>query len=309
MQRYAITFRVRPGTADKVKELLRDYDPPEWVTPEGAEAVRGLDGVRGLVQLVGRFAADPLAVNPVAAYEELLRANFLSAVVATKAGDPAGRFRVLGIFRWCSARNAVRRVRADAVRRARRYPLWRVEMSLKGVVVVVAAACAVSAGPAVAVAEELPSYAQWQADVERALDGATRYLDEHAHDPGKPAIVLDIDNTSLETEYNPGKANKPVLAVEKHAKDLGMRIIIVSARKVGGERESLAQLRRAGYAPDEICLRKSGEHKEDGKLRCRKQYAADGFTITANIGNRDTDFYGGYFDRAFRLPDYDGQLS
>lgn len=36
MQRHAITFRVRPGTADRVKTLLSTYDPPEWVTPDGA---------------------------------------------------------------------------------------------------------------------------------------------------------------------------------------------------------------------------------------------------------------------------------
>ncbi|MFC7621304.1 SchA/CurD-like domain-containing protein [Microlunatus sp. GCM10028923] len=36
MQRYAIMFRVRPGTEDQVKELLAGYEPPEWVTPDGA---------------------------------------------------------------------------------------------------------------------------------------------------------------------------------------------------------------------------------------------------------------------------------
>lgn len=36
MQRHAIMFRVRPGTEDQVKELLANYEPPEWVTPDGA---------------------------------------------------------------------------------------------------------------------------------------------------------------------------------------------------------------------------------------------------------------------------------
>lgn len=35
MQRYAITFRVRPGTEDQVKDLLANYDPPAWETPDG----------------------------------------------------------------------------------------------------------------------------------------------------------------------------------------------------------------------------------------------------------------------------------
>lgn len=36
MQRYAIMFRIKPGTQDQVKELLATYQPPEWVTPDGA---------------------------------------------------------------------------------------------------------------------------------------------------------------------------------------------------------------------------------------------------------------------------------
>lgn len=35
MQRYAITFQIRPGTEAAVKELLSSYDPPEWVTTDG----------------------------------------------------------------------------------------------------------------------------------------------------------------------------------------------------------------------------------------------------------------------------------
>lgn len=35
MQRYAITFRVKPESIEKVRELLSSYRPPEWVTPDG----------------------------------------------------------------------------------------------------------------------------------------------------------------------------------------------------------------------------------------------------------------------------------
>jgi hypothetical protein len=35
MQRYAITFQIKPGSEAAVKELLSAYDPPEWVTPDG----------------------------------------------------------------------------------------------------------------------------------------------------------------------------------------------------------------------------------------------------------------------------------
>jgi hypothetical protein len=35
----------------------------------------------------------------------------------------------------------------------------------------------------------------------------------------------------------------------------------------------------------------------------------EGYTIVANVGNRSTDFLGGSYQRAFRLPDYALQLA
>jgi len=35
MQRYAIIFGVRPGTEQRVRELLTGYPPPTWETPDG----------------------------------------------------------------------------------------------------------------------------------------------------------------------------------------------------------------------------------------------------------------------------------
>lgn len=35
MERYAITFRVKPGTDNEVRDLLAHYDPPAWEAPDG----------------------------------------------------------------------------------------------------------------------------------------------------------------------------------------------------------------------------------------------------------------------------------
>ncbi|WP_084963789.1 SchA/CurD-like domain-containing protein [Thermoactinospora rubra] len=35
MQRYAITFEIKPGSEAAVRELLSSYEPPEWVTADG----------------------------------------------------------------------------------------------------------------------------------------------------------------------------------------------------------------------------------------------------------------------------------
>jgi hypothetical protein len=37
MQRFAITFKVKPESVDAVRELLANYEPPEWVTPDGTK--------------------------------------------------------------------------------------------------------------------------------------------------------------------------------------------------------------------------------------------------------------------------------
>lgn len=167
----------------------------------------------------------------------------------------------------------------------------------------VAAACAPVSPPD----QERTEYEKWQDDVKASLAGIDDYLDEH--DTADAAIVLDIDNTALETEYNPGAANPPVLAAAKRAEKLGMAVLIVTARKEHKREQSLEELETAGYSPVDICLRAPDKSKSQGKALCREQFTQDGYTITANIGNRDTDFKGGYFDRAFQLPDYDGQLS
>lgn len=167
----------------------------------------------------------------------------------------------------------------------------------------VATGCAPVSPPA----EKPSSYEKWQEDVTSALDGIHDYLEEHQGD--NAAIVLDIDNTALQTEFNPGEANPPVLKAAEHAEELGMAILIVTARKEHRRKESLAELKAAGYSPDGICLRELDKSKSEGKILCRKNFTEEGYTITANIGNRDTDFRGGYYDQAFQLPDYDGRLS
>ncbi|GAA3383112.1 SchA/CurD-like domain-containing protein [Cryptosporangium minutisporangium] len=35
MQRHAITFRVKAESVDAVRELLANYEPPEWTAPDG----------------------------------------------------------------------------------------------------------------------------------------------------------------------------------------------------------------------------------------------------------------------------------
>ncbi|MGW1076676.1 HAD family acid phosphatase [Streptomyces sp. NPDC002537] len=154
----------------------------------------------------------------------------------------------------------------------------------------------------------VPGYQTWQADVKEAVAPAIPWLRDRAGGGGdKPAIVLDIDNTALETYYHPGQADKPVLKVAQWANEHNVAVLFVTARTSSSSARQ--QLEDADYPVDAVCTREHGESKGEGKARCREELTEDGYTITANIGNRSTDFEGGYYEKGFKLPDYDGQLS
>ncbi|MEV4433074.1 HAD family acid phosphatase [Streptomyces sp. NPDC049585] len=176
-------------------------------------------------------------------------------------------------------------------------------------------------GAGTAQAAGVPGYGTWQADVQQAVAPAIPWLRDHAtasaasgssatsgsSGKGKPAIVLDIDNTALETYYHEGRANKPVLDVAQWAHAHHIAVLFVTARTSSSSARQ--QLRDAGYPVDALCTREHGEDKGDGKARCREDLTEDGYWITANIGNRSTDFEGGFYEKGFKLPDYGGRLS
>ncbi|MGK5641859.1 HAD family acid phosphatase [Streptomyces sp. URMC 126] len=155
---------------------------------------------------------------------------------------------------------------------------------------------------------DVPDYRTWQADVREAVDPVIPWLRERtAGRGGKPAVVLDIDNTALETYYHPGRANEPVLRVARWAREHKVAVLFVTARTSSSSARK--DLTAAGYPVDAICTREHGESKSEGKERCREELTEGGFRITANIGNRSTDFEGGYYEKGFKLPDYGGRLS
>src|SRR5690349_15354375 len=72
-----------------------------------------------------------------------------------------------------------------------------------GIAVSAPAASAAPVRSAVAV-QALPSYQTWLADVATVTDEASAYLGGRLPDSGvRAAIVLDIDNTALQSKYKP----------------------------------------------------------------------------------------------------------
>ncbi|MFE1590288.1 HAD family acid phosphatase [Streptomyces sp. NPDC058737] len=201
-----------------------------------------------------------------------------------------------------------------------------------GTAVVVAAALTATVTPSVAApAEEPPAsvttvaaaaddvdYDTWQRDCRAVMDAALPYLKERIADAGpgeKQAIVLDIDNTSLETDFGfsyPQPANRPVLEAARYVQEHGVALFFVTARPGIIEAPTEWNLAHAGYESSGLYVRGFLDLFKDVaeyKTEQRAEIESKGYTIIANIGNSATDLSGGHAEKTFKLPDYDGQLS
>ena len=161
-------------------------------------------------------------------------------------------------------------------------------------------------------------YATWQQDCQVVMDQALPYLKQRiaATKPGeKQAIVFDVDNTTLETDFGfsyPQPANKPVLDVAEYAQEHGVSLYFVTARPgiISGVTDY--NLKTVGYRVSGLYVRGFGDLFKDVatyKTAQRVDIESKGYTIIANIGNSATDLSGGHAEKTYKLPDYDGQLS
>ncbi|MBA6436741.1 HAD family acid phosphatase [Streptomyces sp. GMR22] len=180
------------------------------------------------------------------------------------------------------------------------------------------AATAATAAPTSATAAEEVDYETWQRDVRAIIDEQARpYIEERTADPSgeKQAIVLDIDNTSLETDFGfsyPQPAVGPVLKLAQYAHDRGVAIFFVTARPGIIYLPTEYNLEKVGYSVAGLYVRHLPDLFQDVaeyKTAKRAEIEKNGYTIIANIGNSPTDISGGHAEKSFKLPDYDGQLS
>ncbi|MFE2100582.1 HAD family acid phosphatase [Streptomyces sp. PTD9-10] len=161
-------------------------------------------------------------------------------------------------------------------------------------------------------------YATWQKDCQSVMDQALPYLKDRiaAAKPGeKQAVVFDIDNTTLETDFGfsyPQPANKPVLNVAKYAQEHGVSLFFVTARPGIIYWPTEYNLEHDGYDVSGLYVRGLFDLFKDVaayKTAQRVDIENQGYTIIANVGNSATDLSGGHAEKTFKLPDYNGQLS
>jgi acid phosphatase len=177
---------------------------------------------------------------------------------------------------------------------------------------------------------------RYQADVARDVAEAAAWMEERAPNAHRPAIVLDIDETSLsnweayrmndwarilrgpcDLEHGPcgirewqamgrSVALPPTRDLVARARALGVAVFFVTGRPVKLRAATERNLRDQGFTWDGVVLlQKHGKRfasAVDFKVPARKRIADQGYTILLSMGDQQSDLDGGYAERTFKLP-------
>jgi acid phosphatase len=170
----------------------------------------------------------------------------------------------------------------------------------------------------------------WNRAVVKQVKKAKAYLKRRTsarNAPRKPALVLDIDETSLNNypcfvreggiPYTDGvnvacitaydaPAVKPVRSLFKRAKALGVAVFFVTGRPELLREGSLDNLRSAGYSGKfGLYMRPNDYDRQSAvpaKRASRRAIQRRGFKILANMGDQQSDLEGGFSERTYKLP-------
>jgi predicted secreted acid phosphatase len=211
------------------------------------------------------------------------------------------------------------------------------------VVIIATAACASrSASPHVVNlfqaqrdVERYLSDGRYDADFRKVVAEAQAFMERRAPHVTRPAIVLDIDETSLSNwpayrangwarivngpcsldegpcglrawqESAQSKALEPTLALVKRAKILGVAVFFITGRPPALRAATERNLGDQGYTWDDLLLLPSNAKfasAVDFKAPERRKIAERGYTILLTMGDQESDLKGGYAERTFKLP-------
>lgn len=167
---------------------------------------------------------------------------------------------------------------------------------------------------------------EYYQDFARVTHAAQIFIKNSYQKVKKPAIVLDIDETSLSNYPNIIKRNfskdwvlinndikqgdAPVLEdtykLYKTAIDLKIAVFFITGRHEDLRDATIKNLRNTGFTTyEKIYLRPMRENYKNTvlyKTAIRKKIEDKGYTIIANIGDQDSDLQGGHALKTFKLP-------
>jgi putative acid phosphatase of HAD superfamily subfamily IIIB len=139
---------------------------------------------------------------------------------------------------------------------------------------------------------------------------------------GKPAIVLDIDETSLSnwsgiiaTNFGStatvgpavaatGTAIQPTLDFYRYARGRGVAVFFVTGRPPEIQSQTEANLRSVGYDKgwNAINFKPGSTGTLPFKSGTRAQIERQGYDILLNLGDQESDLDGGHSDQDFKVP-------
>lgn len=176
---------------------------------------------------------------------------------------------------------------------------------------------------------------RYDADVATVVAEARGWLEDRAKTAEKPAIVLDIDETSLsnwpayringwgrvvgggcDLEQGPcglrawqalgqSRALAPTLTLARRAHELGVAVFFISGRPPKLREATERNLRDQGYQwTGVILLPENAKFPSavDFKAPERRKLTEQGYTIILALGDQESDLRGGYAERTFKLP-------
>ena len=173
-----------------------------------------------------------------------------------------------------------------------------------------------------------------EADVASVAGEARQGLERRAAEVSRPAIVLDVDETSLSNwpayrangwvrilrgdcdletgpcnirkwqEMGQSRAVTPTLELARRAADLGVKIFFLTGRPESLREPTERNLRGQGYAFEGLLLRPPGVYPSaaDFKARQRCELERAGYTVVLAMGDQQSDLDGGCAERGFKLP-------
>jgi len=183
--------------------------------------------------------------------------------------------------------------------------------------------------------ERYISDGRYDADFRKVVAEAQAFMERRAPQVTRPAIVLDVDETSLsnwpayrangwarivngpcELDEGPcglrawqemarSKALEPTLTLARRAKTLGIALFFITGRPPALRAATERNLREQGYTWDDLVLLPPNAKfasAADFKAPERRKIAERGYTILLTMGDQESDLEGGYAERTFKLP-------
>ena len=160
---------------------------------------------------------------------------------------------------------------------------------------------------------------EWEADTTRQVRRARRFLSRHLDDR-RPAIVLDIDDTSLsnyeclkDVDFDRAAADcadlpaiPQTLRLYRYARRHGVTVFFITGRRERARADTIDNLKAEGYTRWKgLRMRPDGQplsRKDGWKARTRRAIERRGYRIVVNLGDQRSDLDGGHALRRFKLP-------